>query len=82
VNVRNISGFTLIEIAIVILVLGLFVTFALPKFSDIGEVELKSTARNLSTTIRYLYSEAAFKKKIYRSISIGDYSLLFDERIF
>ena len=68
VNVLDIKGFTLIEIAVVILVLGLFVSFALPKFGDISDVNLKSTARNLSMTVRYLYSEAAFKKNIYKLV--------------
>lgn len=68
VTVRDNKGFTLIELAVVILVLGLFVAFALPKFDDISDVNLKSTARNLSTTARYLYSEAAFKKNIYKLV--------------
>ena len=68
VNARNTGGFTLIELAVVIIILGLFVSFALPKFNDLGDVNLKSTARDLSTTIRYLYSEAAFKKTIYKLV--------------
>jgi len=72
VNVRDNKGFTLIELAVVILVLGLFVSFALPKFEDISDVNLKSTARNLSTTARYLYSEAAFKKNIYKLVFDSD----------
>lgn len=68
VNVRNNRGFTLIELAVVIIIIGLFVALALPKFKDLGDVNLKSTARDISTTIRYLYSEAAFKKSIYKLV--------------
>ena len=62
------DGFTLIELAIVIFLLGLFFLIAIPKFNDITDVKIKSTSRRLSGTIKHLYNEAAFKKKIYKLI--------------
>jgi hypothetical protein len=49
---------------------------AIPKFKDIAEVNIKSASRRLSSTIRYLYSEAAFRKKLYKlefDLDSGEY---------
>src|SRR3990172_3164096 len=63
---RDQKGFTLIELVVVIFLVGIFLLVAVPKFEDITEVNIKSASRRLSGTIRYLYSEAAFKKKVYK----------------
>ncbi|MCH7926874.1 MAG: prepilin-type N-terminal cleavage/methylation domain-containing protein [Candidatus Dadabacteria bacterium] len=60
------KGFTFIEILIVVFILGSFMLVAIPRLDNFTEGNLKSGSRNLSTTIRYLYSEAAFKKKIHK----------------
>jgi len=65
---RKKEGFTLIEIAIVIFLLGLFFLIAIPKFNDLTDVKIKSTSRRLGGTIKQLYNEAAFKNKIYKLI--------------
>jgi len=62
------KGFTLLEIIVVMFIIGLFLFFAVPKFQDLTQVNLKSASRNLTGTIKYLYNEAAFKKKIYRLV--------------
>lgn len=70
------KGFTLIELSVVILLIGAFFLVAIPKFKDITEVNIKSASRRLSGTIRYLYSEAAFKKNVYKlafDIDRGEY---------
>ena len=63
VQLKNVSaskkGFTLIELSIVVLILSAFMLVAVPKFDNFTEGNLKSSSRNLSTTIKYLYSEAA-----------------------
>lgn len=59
------KGFTLIEIAAVIFILGLALSFVLPRLMSLEAVELKSTARRLSGTVRYLMDQAAFSKTLY-----------------
>ncbi|HEX3033699.1 MAG TPA: prepilin-type N-terminal cleavage/methylation domain-containing protein [Thermodesulfobacteriota bacterium] len=73
---RDRKGFTLIEIAVVVFLAGLFLLITIPKFQDITEVNIKSASRRLSGTIKYIYNEAAFKKKVYRlafDIENGEY---------
>jgi prepilin-type N-terminal cleavage/methylation domain-containing protein len=62
------DGFTLLEVLVVMLIIAAFFFVAVPKFQDLTEVNLKSASRNLSSTIKYLYNEAAFKKNIYRMV--------------
>ena len=65
---RDQKGFTLIEIVVVIFLVGVFFLVAIPKFKDITEVNIKSASRRLTGTIRYLYSEAVFKKRVYKLV--------------
>lgn len=46
--------------------MGSFFTLAVPKFKDVTEVNIKSASRRLSGTVKQIYHEAAFKKKIYK----------------
>ncbi len=62
------KGFTLIELLVVIFIVGAFFLVAVPKLKDMTDVNIKSAARNLTGTIKYLYNEAAFKKNIYRLV--------------
>jgi type II secretion system protein H len=61
-----IKGFTLIELVIVIVVMGLILTFAIPKLGELGEANLKRSARHLTGTIRFLRDEAQATKTAYR----------------
>ena len=38
-------GYTLIELSIILILLGVILLFALPKLDSIGDVRLRSTAR-------------------------------------
>ncbi|MGH7905074.1 MAG: pilus assembly FimT family protein [Candidatus Binataceae bacterium] len=60
------SGFTLIEIAIVIFIMGLMMTIAIPYFGGITQARLKSQARQLAGRITYLYDEASAQKVVLR----------------
>lgn len=62
----NHKGFTLLEILVVIILIASFVGFALPRFQNRLELHLKKQARMLSTTIQYLYNQAALKNITYR----------------
>ena len=53
------AGFTLIELALVVLLLGLLASLSLPMLSGLEPDQLSATARRLSGTVKYLYNEAA-----------------------
>lgn len=53
------SGFTLIELVLVVLLLGLLTSLTLPMLSGLEPNRLNTTARRLSGTVKYLYNEAA-----------------------
>lgn len=65
---RSERAFTLIEILVVMFLIGSFLAFAVPKFNDIADVNIKSASRKLSGTVKYLYNEAVFKKNVYRLV--------------
>lgn len=60
------SGFTLIELALVLLIIGVLVTLAAPSLSVLGEARIDSSARRLSALIGYLHDEAALRGRVYR----------------
>ncbi len=53
------SGFTLIELALVVLILGLMASLSMPLISGFESNHLNSSARRLAGTVKYLYNEAA-----------------------
>jgi len=60
------SGFTLIELSIVLLILGIAVSFLIPRLRNVDNAALTSSAARLATTSRYLYEEAAFRRRPMR----------------
>lgn len=60
------KGYTLIELAVVIVVLGVMALFVIPRLGEIGEANLKRSARHLTGMIRFLRDDAQAKKRIYR----------------
>lgn len=73
---KNKNGYTLIEISVVVFLIGVFLFMAIPKFKDITEVNIKSASRRLTGTVKYLYNEAIFKKKVFKlafDINSGEY---------
>lgn len=52
-------GFTLIELALVIVLISLFALLTLPVFSGSSGHDVQRSARKLSGTIKYLFNEAA-----------------------
>ncbi|SEA62985.1 general secretion pathway protein H [Desulfuromusa kysingii] len=65
---KKASGFTLLELTIVLFLMGLFSVIVIPQFSHIGEGELHHSARRLSWTIKYLFNEAALSSQEHRII--------------
>jgi len=59
-------GFTLLEIAVVIFIMGLMMTLAIPYLGGFHGAQLKSEARRLAGRANYLYDEASTQQVIYR----------------
>ena len=61
---RN-SAFTLIELIIVIFIISLTTALIAPNLWDNGETALRSEAKRIANTLRYIYDEAAGKKRTF-----------------
>jgi len=66
----TVSGFTLIEIIMVIVIIGILVTLAMPRFEAYHQIKLQGAAKNLVSHIRYTQSIAVSRHE--------DYALSFD----
>jgi type II secretion system protein H len=60
------KGFTLIELMVVIVVLGVMMGLVIPKLGELGEANLKRSTRHLTGMIRFLHDESQARKEIYR----------------
>jgi prepilin-type N-terminal cleavage/methylation domain-containing protein len=59
------SGFTLLELAVVLFIISLFAAIILPSFAGLGENELKSEAEEMASILRYLSDSALSRKETY-----------------
>jgi type II secretion system protein H len=59
-------GFTLIELSLVLLIIGVLLTLAVPRLGLIGEARLDAAGDKLAATLSYLHDEAALRGRIYR----------------
>lgn len=62
VHPHDTTGFTLLELAIVLLVIAIASSFVVPRLRDTDDTALTATANRLATTVRFLYEEAAFRQ--------------------
>ena len=62
------GGFTLIEIMIVMLIIGLVAAIAYPQYQVLSRANLRETSRKLAGTIRYLYARSIMDKKPWRLV--------------
>jgi len=72
----NQAGFTLIELALVVLLLGLLANLSLPLLSGFETDSLKVTARRISGTVKFLYNEAVMtglEQRLVFNLSDGSY---------
>src|SRR5712692_4028505 len=63
---RCARGFTLLELAIVMFIMGLVMLIAMPYFGGFQGSQLKSEARRLASRTNYLYEEAGAQKVLLR----------------
>jgi prepilin-type N-terminal cleavage/methylation domain-containing protein len=78
---RGARGFTLLEIAVVIFIMALVMSLAMPYFGGLGSAQLKSEARRLAGRATYLYDQAATQKVIYRMTFDLDHDAYFVMRL-
>lgn len=65
-DTRKAAGFTLLELLLVIVVLGVTAALILPRLSSFGTGDLKWTSRRFAGLIQHLAQESSKTKKIYR----------------
>lgn len=65
ISINNRSGFTLLELVIVIFIISLITALIMPSFLDSPDKALRSEARHISNTMRYVYDEATVRKETY-----------------
>jgi type II secretion system protein H len=63
---RSQVGFTLIELGVVLLVIGVVVALVVPRFRDQSHAELMSATRKLAVTFRFLQHEAILNGRVYQ----------------
>lgn len=61
----NRRGFTLIEIAVVLAIIGMVLLIVLPRLPSSEHEDLKSSARTLASTLRYMQDRAATGRTVY-----------------
>lgn len=59
------SGFTLIEIAVVLAIIGMVMLLVIPRLPSSDDENLKISARTLASTLRYLQERAATSRTSY-----------------
>lgn len=75
------SGFTLIELSLVLFLIGLFAALTLPLLTGIGRNDLRASARRLTGTVKYLYNEAALSGLEHRLVLDLDRKSYFARRL-
>jgi general secretion pathway protein H len=63
---RSAPGFTLLELAIIMFIIGLVMMIALPYVRGLKSSQLRSEVRRLASLANYLYEEAGAQKVILR----------------
>lgn len=63
---RRSGGFTLIELAVVLLILAVLLSFVTPRLAALGQARREAAASRLATLLGYLYDEASLRGRTYR----------------
>jgi len=75
------DGFTLIELMIVMMIIGLVGAIAYPQYQVLSRANLRETSRKAAGTIRYLYARAILDKKAWRLALDMDDNRMWAERL-
>jgi prepilin-type N-terminal cleavage/methylation domain-containing protein len=68
-GVCNSRGFTMVELAMVMLVIGIIGAVTLPRFGGVlDRHQLRRTVNTMRGAVRYLHARAALTKRIYRLV--------------
>jgi prepilin-type N-terminal cleavage/methylation domain-containing protein len=78
---RIARGFTLLELAVALFIMGLVMLLAMPYFGGFQNSELKSSARRLASRSNYLYEEAGAQKVLLRLTFDLDHNSYFVTRL-
>lgn len=63
---RGQRGFTLLELALTLMIMGILLAMAVPRLPRLGRTDLESSADRLASTMTYLADEASLRGRIYR----------------
>lgn len=74
-------GFTLLEMMIVMIIMGLITALAYPQYQLVSHSNLRLASRQLAGTIRYLYARAVLDKKPWRLAVDFDNKTYWGERL-
>lgn len=74
-------GFTLLELAVVLFIMGLVMMIAMPYFGGLQGSQLKNEARGLASRTNYLYEEAGAQKVLLRMVFDLDHNRYAVERL-
>lgn len=75
------TGFTLIEMLVVLAVLSLVVALVFPRLPSTDATNLRSSARSLAATIRYLNDQSVTARKPYRlHLNVADNTITITEK--
>ncbi len=75
INRLSQRGFTLIELAVVLLLISLFTAISVPLLSSGGKSDLKASAQRIAGTMKYMFNEAALSGQEHRLVfNLEDHS--------
>lgn len=63
---RRQHGFTLLEITVTLMIVGVLLAVAVPRLPGVGRTDLEASAERLAATMTYLADEASLRGRIYR----------------
>lgn len=67
-NLTEASGFTLVELSVIVALLGIFTVLLIPRLDRFGRGDLDASARRLRGTIKFLFNEAALTGREHRLV--------------